>query len=229
MKSVLWVSIVLLILSGLSGCASREGYHEAIVKQNDTIQLHNAQQERQKEYDKELKEKRRNEHNLLMTALMIKMVDGAAKTSTPVDDILGPILFMVMEDKFATTELVLAAFADKDKTQPATLQKIEAPEEVGDILQKSTALFLGIAGIGANVWVSDIHSKTLQTAFEAAGSTYGLSGENNEMNVDSFKSGSSNTVSATGDSGISGGDTADGVAPEEVEELEEEEVEEEEE
>jgi len=37
-----------------------------------------------------------------------------------------------------------------------------------------------------------------------------LSGENNKMNVDSFKSGSNNIVTAGGDSTINAGDTTEG-------------------
>lgn len=204
-----WLLVSLLVVS-LAGCADREKYYEAMTKQNDTIQLRDQQRQAQKDYDRVIREKRREEHQVLMAQLMTKMMDGAAKTSTPVDDIMGPVLFMVMEDKFATVELV-AALGDKDsESSTQQLQTIEAPEETGDIIAKSSAVVLGVVGIGANILNNDINAKTLRTALDKAGSTYTVSGENNKMNVDSFKSGSDNIVTAGGDSTITGGDTTEG-------------------
>ena len=201
-------SIILIIIISLCmwGCASREGYYNAVNQQNMTIQLENKKQEAQLQYKREQRERRRLEHNILMTTLAVKMVDGAAKTATPVDDILGPILFIVMEDKFATNELLVAMIEGQNEIQIQPMQTIEAPAEGVDYM-KAALPYAGYALAGFGVYQ---YSKSITDLAATAGTQYIVSGQDNKINVDAFKSGSSNVVTAGGDSNITGGDTIEG-------------------
>ena len=200
-------SVILVIIISLCmwGC-SRKDYYNAMNQQNMTVQLQNQKQEVQLEYKREQKEIRRQEHKLLMTTLALKMIDGAAKTATPVDDILGPILFIVMEDKFATSEMLVAMIEGQNEIQIQPMQVIEAPAEGVDYMKAA----LPYAGYALGAFGVYQYGKSMTDLAATAGTQYMLSGENNKMNVDSFKSGSNNVVTAGGDSSISAGDTVEG-------------------
>ncbi|RLI66362.1 MAG: hypothetical protein DRO67_01265 [Candidatus Asgardarchaeum californiense] len=202
MRGLVLMGILLLV----SSCANRDKYYDAVNQQNMTIQLQNAKQEEQKRYEREVRERRRQEHNLLMANLAIKMTEGAAKTATPVDDIMGPILFMVMEDKFATAEFIASLQQNSNKVNVQPLQTIEPPADGVDYLRAATP-YAGMVLTGVLGWKS---YDAMTDLAATAGNQYLLSGENNKMNVDSFKSGSNNTVNAGGDSTITGSDTVEG-------------------
>lgn len=204
----LWIVPAVLVMSCMVSCANRDGYYNSVKEQNMLLQLKADQTQRQRDQDRVDIKIARLAYQDRMSVLVSQMAIAVANTPNKVDDVVVPLMFSLMLDKFQIANML--AESNQEPIQQTQLHAIEAPEKTGDIIAKSAGVILGVVGLGVNVWNNDIHAKTLQTAFNAAGNRYTLSGENNKMNVDSFKSGSNNVVSAGGDAAITGGDTVEG-------------------
>lgn len=187
-----YLALVLPMLL-LGGCAQDYGsYTHAVKEQNVTAQIRIEAAERAKE-----ERKMQHQENMMQFATAAMAAASASKNTA--DDVTVPLVLMIMEDKWAVAETMASA-----NEKPMQMQRIEAPESVGDVIQKSTGALLGVASLGLSAYNSSTTADVLKTAVAAAGTKTYVSGENNSAVVDSNKSGSQNSVVSGGDSTING-------------------------
>jgi len=187
------ISVILLI-----GCGQKE-YYTAIEKQNTLIYQMNLQRER----EKVLEEQRHEEH---MARLFQTSLSAAAQTKDKTDDVLIPILLMNMENQ-RTMAKALAAGKEKQ----IALQSIKAPETFGEAVKNSTGAILGIGAIWAGIAQSNNLTDVAIAGMAGAGVHNTISGHDNKVINDSYKSGSQNNTNGNNNS-ITGG-TIDSSCP----------------
>lgn len=194
MKKLLICVLVSIFALSISGCADYKEYAKAQTTQNEKAI---------KELEiKEAKEQtRRNDYKLEVMSLSTNALIAASKTADKTDDVLVPILLMTISDKFIMAE---ALISQNDKM--AQITPVEAPDSIGDTIQKSTGLLLGVGGIVLGVSQADNMETIALAGIAGAGTKNIVSGENNRLSADKYKSGSDNIVSAMGDSSIQAGD-----------------------
>lgn len=189
--------LLALVLPFLVGCGQKE-YYQAVKEQNITMQLR-MENERATRADRSMRQDRET------IVLIEKLALSTGKTKTPHDDFMAAMMLMMVQDKSNMSDLAYN-LTKKDMQ----LQTIQAPDTVGDIIQKSTGLVLGGAGLTLGIMQSNNMKDIAVAGMNAAGTHNNVSGTNNTLNADAFKSGSSNTVTAGGNSSISGGTVDDG-------------------
>ena len=194
-KLVILFSIPIFLL----GCTKDYGhYAQAVKEQNLTTQLKIEQRSRDKEY-------RRDLHQEKIVSLIGSATRAASATPGKEDDLMLPLIFMILEDKWAVAEIMASS---NEKAIP--MQVIEAPDSIGDTIQKSTGMLLGVGAIALGVIQSNNMKDISVAGLNAAGTHNYVSGDGNKLTSDSFKSGSNNSVVAGGDSTITGSDTIEG-------------------
>jgi hypothetical protein len=174
LKRILGVALCL----SLSGCLANEKYYDAVTQQNLTTQLVSAKEEKKSEI-------RRHDHQEKMATILATALSAASKSSDKTDDVLVPIVFMTLEDKWSVSEML----ADSRKA-PTQLQKIEAPEKTSDIIKATGSTLLGLGGIYLGVKQADGMVDIAEAGIKAAGVT--ITGDKNI--VDSQKSNTDNVV-----------------------------------
>lgn len=164
----------------IGGCAGNyEKYAQAVKEQNLTLQLRLEQREREKEY-------LRHQHQEKILAMATKAMAAAARTPDKNDDVLVPLLFSVLEDKWEIAENVASS-----NSRIPRMQAIQPPEQFGDIIHKSTGLILGAGGIALGIVQSNNTRDIAEAGLKAAGTN--VSGNNNSVAVDN-----STNMSGTG-------------------------------
>jgi len=195
-KSIKFIACALLASVFLFGCADKE-YYNAIRAQNETIWKINSERA-------EREAQREKQHEALMMQLITNGVVAASKTEDKTDDVLVPMLIMNMEN-----QRIMADALKSRNTRTPQLQQIKAPDSIGDIIRKSTGAILGGMGLYVNMkQSSDMRDVAIQ-GMSHAGTNTTVNGDGNSTVLDSYKSGSQNSV--VGDSNTStytGGDVA---------------------
>ena len=213
MKKTLAALVLAAFMLTSTGCVQKsyQGYTQAIKEQNMTMQI-------RIESEARAKETRDNQHEARMVTLTGNLIQNAAQTKSPNDDFMVPVLLMLIEDKRSIAEL-----AATGNQQQYIFQNVERPDSIGDTIQKSSSLILGVASMGLIGFQSNNMKDIALGGMAASGIHNTVSGEGNTLTSDSYKSGSQNTI--TGDENVITG-AGIGVMIEE-EEIEEEEIEEE--
>lgn len=199
--------LLALVLPLLVACGQKE-YYQAVKEQNITLQLR-MENERATRTDRSMRQDRET------LVLIEKLSVATGKTATPHDDFMAAMMLMMVQDKSNMADLAYN-LTKKDMQ----LQKIEAPDSAGDIIQKSTGLILGAAGLTLGIMQSNNSRDIALAGIAGAGVHNTVSGENNILTSDSYKSGTDNIVNAGGDSIITGGATSGGAGEEDGEEEE---------
>lgn len=187
------ISVLILTVFSFTGCTADYGqYAQAVKEQNMTLQLKIEQRAREKERSRQIHEEK-------MAKIAGELVKSAAKTNTPNDDMMVPLMLMIMEDKYQMAEVNASKNANNIQ-----LQTIAKPDSIGDTIQKSTGLALGIAGIGLGMMQSNNMKDIAVAGIAGAGVHNTLSGSGNTLTSDSNKTGSQNVVSGQNNS-VQGG------------------------
>jgi hypothetical protein len=188
-KRILTAILCLSLVLPLVGCGQDYGqYAQAVKEQNITRQLRMETAVREREY-------LQKQHELKMAQITGSLVLAAAKTDSPNDDMMVPMVIMMMEDKWAMANM--AARASEPKDQMAT---IEAPETIGETIQKSTGLLLGAGAIWLGITQSNNMESIATSGMNAAGATNTINGDGNTLTSDSYKAGTDN-INTGGDIG----------------------------
>lgn len=137
------IIVVAMLFLLLTGCANRSDYYQAVKEQNITIQL-------RMENERLLREDRKQQHTENMVKLIEHVAIATGKTDSTTDDNMAMMMIMLAQDKNQISEL---AYAFTSKGQQ--LQTIEAPETTGELIQKSTAMVLGLGAITAGILQSN--------------------------------------------------------------------------
>jgi hypothetical protein len=182
MKKFLKVVAPMIILSVvLTGCGQKE-YYSAVKAQNETIHHMNLQ----REHEKYLEEQHHEEY---MVKILQTSLNAASQTPDKMDDVLIPILLMNMENQRTMARALMAG-----KEQQMALQPIKAPETFGEAVKNSTGAILGIGAIWAGIAQSNNLTDVALGGMAAAGTHNIVSGHDNKIINDSYKSGSQNTT-----------------------------------
>jgi len=190
--SIFCILITFFVGLFFSGCAGQKEYYSAIKSQNETIQkLNAANAAKEAEADRK--------HEEQMTLLLTNSMVAAAATPDKTDDVLIPLLIMSFEDKR------VMAKALSNNNDVYKFQVIEAPESAGDFVRKSSSALLGVGAIVSGIIQSNNTKDIAVEGLKASGSS--VSGDNNSVYIDSYKSGSQNTTSGS----ISAGDINENV------------------
>jgi hypothetical protein len=200
--TIRWIGVFLLILFSfaMGGCAGGESYKayaNAIKEQEVTRQLMIAQQRNQSE-------DRQRKHELKMTELMGTMAQAASASPDKTDDMMVPLLFMIMEDKFQMAEITRQS--SQPLNQPIVMK---APETTGEMIRSSTGLVLGLGGIALGIMNSQNMADIAEAGLAAAGNTNTVNGDGNTLTSDSYKSGSQNLMgnsNSVNDNDVNGND-----------------------
>ncbi len=165
-------AVALLLCMSFTGCTIGYGdYAQAVKEQNITLQLM-AEKETTK------REEAQRKHEEKMLTLTGNVMQAVAKTPDTSDDVIAPIMVMVLEDKWQTTKTL------GDATKPTVaLNKIEAPESVGDSVRKMGSTILGIGGIALGIVQSNNLADVAKTGINGAG----VHDSYNTTNTDSYK------------------------------------------
>jgi len=197
-KSIkLLVSVAIMSLL-LAGCGQKE-YYTAMEKQNTLIYQMNLQHE----HEKMLDEQRHEEH---MARLFQTSLSAAAQTKDKTDDVLIPILLMNMENQRTMAKALAAG-----KERQMALQPIKAPETFGEAVKNSTGAILGIGAIWAGIAQSNNLTDVAIAGMAGAGVHNTISGHDNKVVNDSYKSASQNTT--TGNNNTMTGGNIDASCP----------------
>jgi len=190
MSYLKWVCF-LLFLPLISGCADRTQYYQAVREQNTAIQIQRSA------FERELKEIRQR-HQERMVQMIGQAMKAAALTPDHTDDIMVPVLFLVLQDKWDMVEMM-----PKQNPGPGQMQKIEAPSDGADYLKAASPYFgmllTGLVGWKAFDTVADVAAQ--------AGGQYFLNGQNATMNQNSFNTGSYNNQTAGTEAAINASNT----------------------
>jgi len=195
-----YVILSLVCCLCLSGCSNYDKYTKALEKVSyNNLMATNAhlrwlhEQTRKEEIeDREYKAQMQKQYMDAMTA--------AAKTKEKTDDVFVPIVFSLMEYKGRRNPSVTVL--PRESLPTASNIKIEPPETPGQFAQRAGGTLLGIAGITLSIVDSNNDRKVMEAL--AARSSYHVDARDNaHVNLDSYKSGTDNTI--TGDSNTTGG------------------------
>lgn len=160
MNSISKVITGLVILVMVSGCA-QDAYYKAITDQNIAISEVNAKAIAKQEEADRIHEDRMAR---LMTASMV----AATQTPDKSDDVLIPLMYAQIEDKRVMSKALTA-----NSRQP-NVQQIAPPETLGDFIQKSTGLALGIGGVALGVVSSNNNRDILVGAMSGLSDANGI-------------------------------------------------------
>ncbi len=159
-------TICSLLAFSLVGCAGNYSqYAQAVKEQNITRQLRSEQQLRHKE-DAQRK------HEEKMAVITGQLIMAASKSESPNDDMMVPLILMMMEDKW-----VMAQAAGKN--EPVVLATIKPPETTGELIRSSTSLILGLGALGLSAYNTYSISEVAKTGINNAGTI--IPGSNNSI------------------------------------------------
>lgn len=193
-KKILTTALCFALILPMVGCGKDYSqYAQAVKEQNITRQLRMETERREREYAQ-------RQHEAKMAKLTGDLVMAAGKTENPNDDMMVPLMVMMMEDKWAMAQAAAAANAPKEQ-----LAVIRPPDTIGDTIQKSTGAILGLGGIWLGIKQSDNLAKVATTGITNAGTNTYVSGENNSAYTDGSKTNidSYNAASGSGQNGNS--------------------------
>ncbi len=177
LNKLVTITICSLLAISLVGCAQDYGqYAQAIKEQNLTRQLYSEQQLRHREFAQ-------RKHEEKMAVIAGQLIIAANKSESPNDDMMVPLVLMMMEDKWSMAQA-------SNKTEPMNFVTIQPPETTGELIQKSTGLLLGLGALGLSAYQTYNLSEVAKTGINSAGTK--VSGSNNSI---------------TGDYGTANGDT----------------------
>ena len=200
-KRILTAILCLSLALPMVGCGQDYGqYAQAVKEQNITRQLRMETAAREREYSQK-------QHEIKMAQITGSLVIAAGKTENPNDDMMVPLVIMMMEDKWAMASM--AARASEPKEQMAT---IEAPDTIGDTIQKSTGLLLGAGAIWLGITQSNNMESIATAGMAAAGNKNTITGDGNTLTSDSYKAGTDN-INTGGDIGGAINDLAEEEVP----------------
>jgi hypothetical protein len=153
MKITKWLVFPICVLLTIStvGCADYGQYAQAKKEEAIAAQLLASREEA-----KEALEQR--EHEAKMITLTNNLMTAVAGTTDKTDDVLAPLMVMMLEDKWSQTKTMSTLLKPKPQ-----VSEIKAPESAGEFLQKATNLVLGAGGIYLGVRQSD-NMKDVATA-----------------------------------------------------------------
>lgn len=186
-SNYLVIPVVFLVSLSLVGCGAKDyaNYAQTVKEQNITMQLMADKKEAKREAEQRA-------HELKMTQLTTNLMTAAAQTPEQSDDVIAPIMVMVLEDKWNMAKAVVDA-----KPQPAVAQ-IQAPETLGDSVKKMGGTLLGFGGIYLGVRQSDNLADVAKTGILNAGTHNTASGGSAVTSGDeSSSSGNTNEEQAT--------------------------------
>lgn len=115
-------------------------------------------------------------HELKMTQLTANLMTAAAQTPEKSDDVIAPMMVMVLEDKWNMAKSV----ADS-KPQPAMAQ-IQAPTTIGDEIKKAGSTLIGLGGIYLGIKQSDNMADVAKAGIAGAG-THNTASDGSAINT----------------------------------------------
>ena len=183
----LFLPVVFFVSLSLVGCGAKDysNYAQAVKEQNITLQLMADKKEAKREAEQRA-------HELKMTQLTANLMTAAAQTPEKSDDVIAPMMVMVLEDKWNMSKSVVDS-----KPQPAMAQ-IQAPETLGDSVKKMGGTILGLGGIYLGVRQSDNMADVAKVGILNAGTHNSASGGSAVTSGDnSSSSGNTNEGQAT--------------------------------
>jgi hypothetical protein len=145
----------------------------------------NLRHDKKQEIEQQLHEER-------MALLIQQSMVAAAKTPEKTDDVLIPIIIMGLEDK-----RIMAHALTASNKKAISFQPIKAPETVGDAIQKSTGLLLGIGAIVNSALQSKHLADVAEAGISSAGTSSTVTGNGNAITNDSYKTGSQNNINGS--------------------------------
>jgi len=162
MKTFGYLTITSCILClSLAGCAGNyTEYAKAKKSENLAIQL-------QAEKEENKREAVQKEHEKKVLAMTEKLMTAVAATPDPTDNVVAPLLILVLEDKWAQSKENSAR-----NVKVATTSPIEPPETLGETIQKSGAVILGAGGIFLGIRQSDNLADVAKVGIGSAGTKY---------------------------------------------------------
>lgn len=198
MKKLSWLFVPVMLV----GCSGQDygQYTQAVKEQNVTTQIRIEAANRERE-------ERDRKHEEKMMAFAVNAMQAAGVTKDKTDDLMVPMVLMLLEDKWSVAKMVEAS----NQKEPQ-LQTVKAPETTGELISKAAPAVLSLGGMALSGFTTWTNNQTTSDLLNAAtlGTSIVMSGEGNTTNTDSFKSGSDNTVVSSGDSTITAGDVVNG-------------------
>lgn len=183
-RKIICLALIPLFLTscaGLTGGKSDwKSYYDAQKQLQLEKQLNDLKDERQ-----EADAQRKHEEKMLKLSGDILLAVG--KTENKVDDVLGPLMIAVLEEKYQTTRMITQL--TKKKSQPVP---IKAPETFGEKARALTPLILGMTGLAVNWRMSENMADVAVAGINGAGHV--VSGSNSTIATDSFKTGTDNVI-----------------------------------
>ena len=172
--------VILFISLSLVGCGAKDytNYAQAVKEQNITLQLMADKKEAKREADQRA-------HELKMAQLTANLMTAAAQTPEKSDDVIAPMMVMVLEDKWNMSKSAIDA-----RPQPAMAQ-IQAPTTIGDEIKKAGSTLLGLGGIYLGVKQSDNLADVAKTGILNAG-THNTASDGSAINIGSESTNSAN-------------------------------------
>ena len=164
------IILILLLVFVLTSCSNKE-YYQAIKEQNITIQL-------KAENERLVREDKQRQHQKEMISLIEMLSISTGNTANTNDDFMAAMLLLMVQDKNSMADLAYN-LTKKD----IQLQQIKAPDSIGDTIQKSTGLLLGVAGISLGIVQSNNMKDIATSGINAAGMS--VSGSNNNLAINS--------------------------------------------
>lgn len=193
-KRILTTILCFALVLPMVGCGKDYSqYAQAVKEQNITRQLRMETERREREYEQ-------RKHEEKMAKLTGDLVMAAGKTENPNDDMMVPLMVMMMEDKWAMAQASVAANEPKEQ-----LAVIRPPDTIGDTIQKSTGAILGLGGIWLGIKQSDNLASVATAGIANAGTNTNVSGYNNSAYTDGSTSNydSYNNANGSGQNGNS--------------------------
>lgn len=186
-KKLIASTLCVAFLTTLMGCSGKEyaQYAQAVKEQNITRQL-------RMETERRVREDAQRQHEIKMATLTGKLMTAAAKTDSKNDDLMVPMMVMLLEDKWSTTKTIAAM-----NQKPDELATIKPPETTGELIQKSTGLLLGLGGVWLGITQSNNLADVATAGIAGAGTHNTVSGKNNTLTSGSHNTDSYNEASGT--------------------------------
>ena len=185
-SNLLFLPFILFFSLSLVGCGAKDyaNYAQAVKEQNITLQLMADKKEAKREADQRA-------HELKMAQLTANLMTAAAQTPEKSDDVIAPMMVMLLEDKWNMSKSAIDA-----KPQPAMAQ-IQAPTTIGDEIKKAGSTLLGLGGIYLGIRQSDNLADIAKTGILNAG-THNTASGGSAVTAGNNPSASGNNPSSSG-------------------------------
>ena len=203
-------TIYLLVSLFLVGCADNYKQYAAAWKSlqlEKHIQSLKAEKDRialQKEFEVKYETRKLERERAYKDAAL-----AAAKTKTPVDDILVSTMYMM-----SSQQDMALLLTQHQSPVPVSVESKDAvlvpPETTGQLVQRAGGTILGIGGIVLGITQSHNNKDMMVEALRHVGPTLNVTGDSARVAYDSYKTASQNTVTGN-DNSISGGDLSGGM------------------